>query len=72
VTLSGDTPGFATYIQARDEDTCQVQDHGCTGACDTIIQRLSDKDLAALRRDPNSPDNWCCACTNCATQQEGS
>ena len=62
------TDDFDAYIRARDENGCQYHYEGCTGGCDVIQLRLPPHQLEFLRRDPNSPDNWCCVCLSCASQ----
>lgn len=52
-------------VRARADNQCQRRKPGCLHVCDHTELAYPPDQLAIMARDPNSPDNHICVCTNC-------
>ena len=55
------------YVYARAQQHCQRKQPGCTLAATHIELAYPIDQLAALKRDPNNPDNSVAVCNTCSS-----
>lgn len=56
---------FHTQVLARDNHQCQAQRPGCTHTATTVELTRTPRELRALKREADNPDNWQSVCENC-------
>ena len=53
------------YVYARTQHACQRRHPGCLTTATRIELAYPVDELAALKRDPNNPDNSVAVCNTC-------